>query len=284
MAHCFCFRRSPGISAENQRPSQQERDGASPERHFAAAQPPVRRHKAHCCLLAWMSAPSGVKHHGLRLKTRQSHGAVPCLPETTAAHAEPALPTETPDHLLIKTITRSIARPFWDTGTISMFCCSTWIFGEWTNRNCDPTQNLPDAQTNGRTTRPLPDSRARMQRCPSLRPTWDCYSLGKPETKFSTYLESILLPSLYRSQASPLMKKVLCTLALPFLYFDLRYRWLCLIVSLLQSNLLKRSKQNTRSQIHRWYNSIDFSSITPGIDPAVTVSIKVSGKEVYLLP
>lgn len=113
--------------------------------------------------------------------------------------------------------------------------------------------------------------------------TWDCYSPGKPEAKFSTYLESILSLSLCRSQVSSLMKKVLCTLALPFLYFDFRYHWLCLIVSLLQSNLLKRSKQNTRSQIHRWYNSIDFSSITPGIDPAVTVSITVSGKEVYLL-
>ena len=150
-------------------------------------------------------------------------------------------------------------------------------------RNWHPTLNWPDAQMYRKTMQPLPDSCAGMQRCPRLRPTWDCYSPGKPETKFSTYLESIPSPSLYKSQASSLMKKVLCTLAFPFLYFDLRYRWLCLIVSLLQSNLLKRSKQNTRSQIHRWYNSIDFSSITPGIDLAVTVSIKVSGKEVYLL-
>lgn len=130
---------------------------------------------------------------------------------------------------------------------------------------------------------PLLDSHAQTQRCSSLGPTWDCNSSGKRETKFSTYLESILLPLLYKSQASSLMKKVLCTLALPFLYFDLRYHWLYVIVSLLQSNLLKRSKQNTGSQIHRWYNSIDFSSITPGIDPALTASIMVSGKEVCLL-
>lgn len=122
-----------------------------------------------------------------------------------------------------------------------------------------------------------------MHKYSSLRPTWDCYSPGKPETNFSTYLESILLPLLYKSQASSLMKKVLCTLALPFLYFNLRYRWLYLIVSLLQSNLLKRSKQNTGSQIHRWYYSIDFNSITPGIDPALTASITVSEKEVCLL-
>lgn len=69
--------------------------------------------------------------------------------------------------------------------------------------------------------------------------------------KFSTYLESILPPLLYKSQVSSLMQKVLCTLALPFLCFDLRYCRLHLVVLLLQSNLLKRSKQNTRSQIHR---------------------------------
>lgn len=132
---------------------------------------------------------------------------------------------------------------------------------------------------------PLPDSHAQMQRYSSVsvRRTWDCYSPGKPETNFSTYLESILFPLLYKSQASSLMKKVLCTLALPFLYFNLKYRWLYLIVSLLQSNLLKRSKQNTGGQIHRWYYFIDFSSITPGIDPALTASITVSGKEVCLL-
>lgn len=124
-----------------------------------------------------------------------------------------------------------------------------------------------------KTVQPLPDSHAQMRRYSGLRPIWDCYSPGKPETNFSTYLKSILLPLLYKSQASSLMKKVLCTLALPFLCFNWRYRWLYLIVSLQQSNLLKRSKQNTGSQIHRWYNSIDFSSITPGIDPALTAFI-----------
>lgn len=159
-----------------------------------------------------------------------------------------------------------------------------WVDEQCLCRLWYPTQTHSEAQVYRKTMQPLPDSHAQMQRYSSLRPTWDCYSPGKTETNFSTYLESILLPLLYKSQASSLMKKVLCTLALPFLYFNLRYHLrLYLIVSLLQSNLLKRSKQNTGSQIHRWYYSIDFSSITPGIDPALTASITVSGKEVCLL-
>lgn len=197
------------------------------------------------------------------------------------------LSTEIQKYLLIKIATPSTARQFQDTRPVCVLSYRARIFCEQKNRlwaGAAPFLQtaLPHRQTEG-PCKPLTDGHVRAQWCPSLMPIWDCYSPGKPETKFSSYLESILLPSLYKSQASSLMKKVIFTPALPFLCFDLRYHWLCLIVSLLQSNLLKRSKQNTRSQIHRWYNSIDFSSITPGIDSAITASIKVSGKEVYLL-
>lgn len=94
--------------------------------------------RLHCCLpaaikhaavSAWMSASSGVKHSGLRLKIFQSHSAIPCLPETITAPEESVLSTEIPKHLLTKTIPRSTARQFRDTCTVSMFCQFTWIFG-----------------------------------------------------------------------------------------------------------------------------------------------------------
>lgn len=128
-----CFRRSSEISVENERALQQEGDGANTEGPFSVALLPVRCHKTCCCLLAWISAPKGVKQNGLKLKILQSHGAIPRLPETIAVHEESVLSTEIQKYLLIKITTRSTARQFQDTWTVSMFSWFTWIFGERMN-------------------------------------------------------------------------------------------------------------------------------------------------------
>lgn len=101
---------------ENERALQQEGDAANTEGPFSVALLPVSCHKTRCCLLAWISAPKGVKQNGLKLKILQSRGTIPRLPETIAVqHEESVLSTEIQKYLLIKITTRSTARQFQDT-------------------------------------------------------------------------------------------------------------------------------------------------------------------------
>lgn len=166
-----------------------------------------------------------------------------------------------------------------------MFSRFTWIFGEQTNSVSAGTDiQLKTALMRRCTDRPRGPFQTAVRECRDVQVS------GQPGTAVHQGNLKLTLALTWNQFFHPhsiksglfLNGKGALHSSFAFSIF-LRYRWLYLIVSLLQSNLLKRSKLNTRSQIHRWYNSIDFGSITPGIDPAVTVSIKVSGKEVYLL-
>lgn len=69
-----------------------------------------------------MSASSGVKHNGLRLKILQSYGAIACLPETIAVREESVLSTEIQKYLLHRALPGNFE-------TLEPLVCSVGLHG-----------------------------------------------------------------------------------------------------------------------------------------------------------